>query len=436
MSAHFQRGYLLFQQGLYQKATEELRKGLAQDPDHAFSHTILSLCLNDLNQHEEATREAELAIGLAPDESLGHFALAKSLFSRNRFAESETAINHAIAHDPGVASYRFVLGMLRYQKSDWKGTLEQAELGLGIDPEDQSCRNLKGMALVKLGRKDEASQLLEGALENDPEDAFTHANQGWNELHAGRPEKALIHFQEALRREPDFEYARLGMIEAIKARYWLYRVFLGYLLWMERLSSSARWGIIIGLIVLQRVARQVSDDNPALAPFIDFGLAAYICFVIFTWIAKPVGNLLLRLTRLGNLALNPAERSEANWVGFFLGLALISLIPYAIRYPFLDIIGFRMAFQWLWLIPAITFARHCDPGWPSWVMNFVVLIMVTLVVGGLGLCVAGLWLFFEGNREDFSTWVIRGFNLWNLNLIVGFINIFLGSYLTSVQVKK
>ena len=55
------------------------------------------------------------------------------------------------------------------------------------------------------------------ALGRNPENAHTNANQGWSLLHGGQPGKALEHFREALRLDPDLEFARAGMVEALKA---------------------------------------------------------------------------------------------------------------------------------------------------------------------------------------------------------------------------
>ncbi|MDB5311521.1 MAG: tetratricopeptide repeat protein [Gemmataceae bacterium] len=46
---------------------------------------------------------------------------------------------------------------------------------------------------------------------------------GWALLHARQPAEALTHFREALRLDPTNEWARDGLIEALKARYWVYR---------------------------------------------------------------------------------------------------------------------------------------------------------------------------------------------------------------------
>ncbi len=66
-------------------------------------------------------------------------------------------------------------------------------------------------------------------------------------MHQGDHKQALEHFREALRLKPDMEWARNGMVEALKARYFLYRLMLRYYLWMSRFTRRGQWGMIIGL---------------------------------------------------------------------------------------------------------------------------------------------------------------------------------------------
>ena len=64
------------------------------------------------------------------------------------------------------------------------------------------------------------------------------------------PPPADTRVREALRIAPENEYARHGLVEALKARHLVYRMMLAYFLWMARLSSKARWAVVIGALVL------------------------------------------------------------------------------------------------------------------------------------------------------------------------------------------
>jgi hypothetical protein len=183
------------------------------------------------------------------------------------------------------------------------------------------------MALVQLGRKAEASATLGSALADDPENALTHANQGWAFLHQSDPDRALTHFREALRIDPEMEWARVGIIEALKARYLVYRGMLAFFLWMGRQSSVARWVVILGFMFGRQLLARLARSAPALAPFIISILVLSFAFVLMTWIASPLFNLALRFNRFGRLALSREQTVESNWIGicFFLAAALFVL---------------------------------------------------------------------------------------------------------------
>src|SRR5436190_595817 len=141
-----------------------------------------ALILHQQGRHADAERELRQALGMNPNDWAAHAMLALCLAERKEFAQ---------------ANY-------------------EADAAVG---------------LVKLGRRGEAGAAIDAALARDPQNATTHANQGWTLLHQGDPRKALEHFREALRIDPDLEWARAGIVEALKARYVAYRWILMYFLW-------------------------------------------------------------------------------------------------------------------------------------------------------------------------------------------------------------
>ena len=74
-------------------------------------------------------------------------------------------------------------------------------------------------------------------------------------------------FSEVASQE-DQHYAE--QVEALKARYFLYRWLLQFFLWMSRLSPGVRGGLIVGAYVLVRVLRDVARQLAwVLAPALD-----------------------------------------------------------------------------------------------------------------------------------------------------------------------
>ena len=305
---------MLLQQHRLDLAQEEFRQALAQEPDNAIVHAMLSLCLNQLAEGEEGLEEARQAVQLAPDMPFCHYVKACALDARGRYEEAHQAIAEAIRLDPHDADYFERQGLIFARQEKWEQALEASRQGLAIDAENVDCLNLQGMALTHLGRKEEARQAVEGSLARNPQNAFSHASMGWTLLHQSKHKEALEHFREALRLNPQLEYARSGMVEALKAKYLLYRLMLMYFLWMNRLSSRARWGVIIAIYLCVRFG-----DLPRPIFWI------LVAFGYLTWTAAPLFNLLLRLNEYGRYALSKRQVMGSNFVGAFLLGALVAL---------------------------------------------------------------------------------------------------------------
>jgi tetratricopeptide (TPR) repeat protein len=328
MDEHFQRALILFDQSRLELAEQELRQSLATAPSNASAHAFLALCLAKREEYGEATFEARRAIELAPDLAFAHYALASVLHDRNHLNEAGNAIAEAIRLNPEDADFHWLHGAIRFDDRDWAGALEAAEEGLRVDAEHISCNNLRAMALVKLGRKAEAGLTIDAALARDPEDPISHANQGWTLLEKGDPKAAMEHFREALRLDPELEWARQGIVEALKARHLIYYVLLRYFLWMQKLSHKAQWAVIVGGVLGYNAVSRLAKSQPVLEPLV-FPLALVcIGLVLLTWIADPLFNLVLRTSRFGRLALSREQVIASNWVGGCVGLTALGLALY------------------------------------------------------------------------------------------------------------
>ncbi|TXI10155.1 MAG: tetratricopeptide repeat protein [Rhizobium sp.] len=323
MNIHLGRAELLLRQQRYELAEEQLRLALAEGTETAKAHALLALCLLERDRFEEATQEAEQAIHDAPDEALGFYALASVQWKRNRLKEAESSIREAIRLEPWDADYFCVLAGIEGDRYQWHEALESAEQGLACDPDHVGCNNLRAIALVNLGRKGEAGQSIEATLAKNPEDAVSHANQGWTLLHQQQPREAMTHFREALRLEPNLEWARLGIIEAMKARFFVYRWLLTFFLWLSRFSPQVQMALMVGLVFGRGVLANLLRGIPALEPLAVPLSVAYMLFVWMTWTASALFNLVLRLDPFGRLVLNSKERLESTLVGLCLVLCLL-----------------------------------------------------------------------------------------------------------------
>ena len=133
----------------------------------------------------------------------------------------------------------------------------------------------------------------------------------------------MKHFREALRLEPNLEWARVGIIEAMKARFFLYRWLLSWFLWLLRFPPNVRFGLMLGLVFGRSLLANLIQMVPILAPLALPLTIGYMLFVWMTWTASSLFNLVLRLDSFGRLVLNPTERRESTLVGICLVLGIV-----------------------------------------------------------------------------------------------------------------
>jgi tetratricopeptide (TPR) repeat protein len=372
---HFQRASLLFEHGRFADAIGELRLQLADEAEDALTHGLLGLCLAEVEKLDEATYHAQQSIHLAPEHPFGQYALAQIMLRRNRFAEAQAAIMEAIRLHPYDADYFAILASLHLRAQRWREALAVADQGLAAEPEHPLCTNLRAQALVKLGDREAAAQTMHQALARRPDDPYAHANQGWTLLHQGSPLQAMEHFREALRLNPEMEWARAGIVEAMKARNIVYRWMLAYFLWMARLDSRVRWGLVIGALVANNFISQQVTRTPALKPVLLPILFAYFGFVLMSWLAYPLFNLLLRIDRFGRYALSADQVKGANVLVVCLVITLACLgaaigTGHRVLYE-------ATAMSAVLALPASAIYL-CEAGWPRYIMT-----AITLFLGGM-----------------------------------------------------
>ncbi len=323
VNPHLERGVLLFRQNRLDLAEPELRQAIAHDPNLARAYSYLALCLGNAQKWKEATDAAQQGVGLEPGDAYAHFALADVYADRRMYKESRESIDEAIRLSPGEPLYWSALARVDISEHKHQDALEAAERGLELDPEHEACINLRAIALTQLGRKSDAAAAIDTTLARNPLNAASHANMGWTLLHQGKPKEAKQHFLEALRLDPSSDWARKGMLEAMKARNPVYRIFLAYFLFMGRLSPRARWAVIVGGYFGYQLLRQAAKTNPTVDAIATPLIIAYIVFAIGTMVSRPLFNLFLLGSRMGRHTLDRSER----WAALAFG---VSLIPAAV----------------------------------------------------------------------------------------------------------
>lgn len=310
----------------YDEAESHLKQSLAQNPNDAETLNLLAYCCLMQNKNKEALQHIDTAISNDPTNGRHFYIRAFIKYDDSDYKMAETNILEALALDPTEPEYFSLLANIRIHNARFKEALEAANNGLSIDAENLACLNARSIALLKLKKADAAYATIEKALSYNPSDSQTHTTFGYALLENGESKLSLIHFREALRLNPSNDSARRGIIEAMKSRYWVYKIFLQYAFWLSRLKGNVQWGFIIGLYILIRIIDSIAASNPGTAPFLYPVIYIYATFVVFTWLIMPISNLFLQLNKFGRFALNKTEKFYAKIIGALLLAAIICLV--------------------------------------------------------------------------------------------------------------
>lgn len=328
MDEQLKRAQMLMQHRRYDEAEKILQSSLSQLPNEPH---VLALYA-ELSILQEKTDKAKLlienAIGLAPEMGFLFYIKAKVHLEMEAYDEAENNLQMAIERAPYDDDNYALLASIKLVRKQYHTALELAEKALEINPQNIQGLNTRATALLKLDRKEASFQTIEGVLREDPNNAYTHMNYGWNLLEKGDHQKALIHFQEALKNNPNLEYAKAGMVEALKANNIFYRAFLKYAFWIGNLTKKYQWGVVIGFYAIFRVIKMIASQNQALLPIL-MPVLIFLSLIAFsTWILSPVGNLFLRLSKFGKHILTKEELISSTFVGISILVSIAGLIGY------------------------------------------------------------------------------------------------------------
>lgn len=323
-----ERAEILIQQNRFIEANKILPEIIANEPNNPYLLAMHSNVLMNLKKIKEANDLIDKAIGLAPDVAYFYYVKAILLVHDKKYDASEEKLREAINIDPAEATFYAYLASIKLVRKKFKEALRLANEALNLDPEDIDALNIRSTALIKLNNEKDAFKTIEGALIEDPNNPYTHANYGWSLLEQGKVKKSLIHFTEALKNDPNLEIAQSGMVEALKAKYFLYRLFLKYSFWMSNLTSKYQWRVIIFFYIGYRILNYIARQSETLRPFLTPILIVLAIFAFSTWIMSPISNLFLRLNVYGRNLLSKNELKSSNFVGLSILILLLGGVLY------------------------------------------------------------------------------------------------------------
>ena len=145
-------------------------------------------------------------------------------------------------------------------------------------------------------------------------------------------------------------------------------------------------------------------------------LLLYLIFVIMSWLAYPLFNLLLRLSKYGRLALSREQLVSSNWIGATLGLGIVCFVAFLLH-PTDAFLVAAIVFGLLTMPVSAVFSAQ--NGWPKYAMIAAALGLAVLGLGAAALLTpAGATIYAHGtNAAHALAWNLFGKFGWGILIV-------------------
>jgi tetratricopeptide (TPR) repeat protein len=328
---NFERGLQLFEMGRFKDAIPYLNNALASDTDNFESKFLLAHAYLHIDDIKKAKRLSEELRGANPNYAGIYYLLSKINYLEDDISLALKNIDEAIGLDPYDEDFFGHKAFIFLYKKKFEDALFMADEGLKLNAKSRSCLNARASALTKLKRKEEAKETIENLLNDDPENAYSHANVGWSHLEHNDVKKALVHFKEALKLNPNDEYARNGMLTAVKAKNKVYNLYLRYSFWISNKSEKNQWLYLIGIYLAYRFGVKLLTASGLSILAIPL-IILYLLFALGSWIMEPLSNMLLLFDDYGKYLLDEGSKLSGQ---LLLSLLLLALTCFTLTF-FID----------------------------------------------------------------------------------------------------
>ena len=403
MGPVIQRVELLLQQSRYTDARDLLQQHLNENPQDFLGRYYLAAVYLQLGDKKQCRQMVEALLMEEPDNYLVLSLAVEMELADDLHEAAEARARLLVDNFPEDSDAFTKLARVKMGQRSYDKALAFTDKALELDAENTAALNLKIM-LGRLLGKPGTQEAIDEALNLDPNSAYTIANQGLQLIRDGKVDEALERLEYALSLDPTNDMARYAMSEAMKARFWPYRMFLKYGEFTARLSEGGSWKFLIGVYIGYRLLRKLAESNETLG-LVLWPLVFLLAFLfLLSWVLEPLMNFYLLSNPYGKLLLDEDDKWMARLTGssFLLGLV-------AVAFYFgtgLELwIGFMMVFFGM-MIPLGTFMKPNREKTRKYLKIFVIGVGATGLLGlipGLGYLMFGFLIAIIGYQ-----WAING----------------------------
>jgi tetratricopeptide (TPR) repeat protein len=328
-SPNLLRGLQLFELSRYKEAITYFKTAITENPNDFTAKYGLAQCYFQTDLIDDALKIALDLRGESPNDAELYFLLSQIYLHKDNLKESNLNIEQALQLNPFSANNFGQKAYILLNQKQYEEALNFVNQGLQIDPKNTFCLNIRATALTKLKRKDAAQSTIENLLHDNPENAYSHANVGWSHLERNDTKTALKHFKEALKLDPNSEFARNGMLTAMKAKNKIYNLYLRYAFWMTNQSSRNQWIFIIGIYLAYRFGIKLLSASGLTILVVPF-IILYLLFALGSWIMEPLSNMILMFDKFGKYLLDKKNKLSGQLMFVLLASALLFFSSYLI----------------------------------------------------------------------------------------------------------
>jgi tetratricopeptide (TPR) repeat protein len=313
----------LLDDGRHAEALRVVDRELKRRSHDADLHALRALVLLKLERRDEAAEDVAVALRLASDNPFTQFTAGEVALARGEVLEAIAAAQRAQRLIPDDADFILLEARARTRAGQWERVLTLTERVLAKDPDNELASLLGAIARETRSPGPLNATAWQQLADRFPLNSLARAGRAWTLLETGRAKQARGEFEQALALDPSLEWAKEGLVLALKARNPIYAALLRYFLWMGRLPQRTQWFLMIGGLLGYNFLRRTAEAQPALKPIIVPVLVLYGAFLFLSWLADPLLNMLLLLRADGRRLLRPDEKHGALIVGACLGVALL-----------------------------------------------------------------------------------------------------------------
>lgn len=306
-SPNLQRGLQLFELGRFKESIPYFQNALTENAKDFSAKYFLAQCYFQLNEINKALTITTDLRKDYPNAAEIYFLLSQIYLHEGKLEDANENVDKALEIDPDDENHFGQKAYILINSKQFESALDFANEGLRINSKNTFCLNARTTALTKLNRKEEAASSIENLLNDNPENAYSHANAGWSHLESNKPNEALKHFKEALMLDPNLDYARSGMLAAMKSKNKIYNLYLRYSFWISNKSQKNQYIFIIGLYIAYRFAVKMLSASGLTILAIPL-IIAYLLFALGSWIMDPLSNMILMFDKFGKYLLDKKDK--------------------------------------------------------------------------------------------------------------------------------